>query len=614
MNSSGVDLQKNMSKISLFVPRESMLFQAHNILQEEKYHVDDLYEVKSEDVVKKARECMANGTSIFIARGLHAKLIKQYTDATVIDIVVTAQEMALLVIRAKKIIKKERPYIAVIAPKNMLCDMSYFESIYEIDLKIYNEESKDELETATVDAFENGVDIIIGGETAVNKANSLGMPSLFLSTTEESLKNAINIAGNVRYAMQTERKSNAQLETILDYSFTGVIKLDVDGKILVINKIMESFFEQGKSFIGKKIFEILSDITIEDFKQVITGKFDNKAYFLKVNGNNLYAMLATIIVDSVIYGAILSCHKVIEQKRNIENEEKKYKSGSVAIGNFKDIVCESKNMHEIVHLAKLYANSDFPVMITGETGTERRLLAQSIHNYGIRSKEAFVMISCEGMEEALQRELIYGDKGVILQARGGTVLIEEVDKMSIANQYTLFQIIKYKILKSKYIDVSREDISELMINGAILEELYYVLNGLNLFVPPLRERKADLSIMIDDGIKKISEKYSRFHCLSKESKDAMMEYEWGGNILQLDNFIERLILTATKRNIEIKSVKDLLEILYVSTSESPNSVGRVEEIKSVLKKNNGNRLLTANELKISKAILWRWIKKYNIET
>jgi hypothetical protein len=453
----------------------------------------------------------------------------------------------------------------------------------------------------------------------VNKANSLGMPSLFLSTTEESLKNAINIAGNVRYAMQTERKSNAQLETILDYSFTGVIKLDVDGKILVINKIMESFFEQGKNFIGKKIFEILSDITIEDFKQVITGKFDNKAYFLKVNGNNLYAMLAPIIVDSVIDGAILSCHKVIEQKRNIENEEKKYKSGSVAIGNFKDIVCESKNMHEIVHLAKLYANSDFPVMITGETGTERRLLAQSIHNYGIRSKEAFVMISCEGMEEALQRELIYGDKGVILQARGGTVLIEEVDKMSIANQYTLFQIIKYKILKSKYIDVriictSREDISELMINGAILEELYYVLNGLNLFVPPLRERKADLSIMIDDGIKKISEKYSRFHYLSKESKDAMMEYEWSGNILQLDNFIERLILTATKRNIEIKSVKDLLEILYVSTSESPNSVGRVEEIKSVLKKNNGNRLLTANELKISKATLWRWIKKYNIET
>lgn len=607
-----------MSKISLFVPRESMLFQAHNILQEEKYHVDDLYEVKSEDVVKKARECIANGTSIFIARGLHAKLIKQYTDATVIDIVVTAQEMALLITRAKKIIKKDRPAIAVVAPKNMLCDMSYFESIYEIDLKIYYEESKNGLEEAAADAFENGTDIIIGGETAVNKASSLGMPSLFLSTTEESLKNAISIAGSVRHAMQTERKSSAQLETILDYSFTGVIKLDTDGNILVVNKIMKSFLVEERDFTGCKIFEILPDITAEDFRQLMTGAYENKAYFLRVAGNNLYTMLAPILVDGVIDGAILSCYKVIEQKRNIENEEKKYKSGFIATGNFKDIVCESKKMHEVVHLAKLYASSDFPVMITGETGTERRLLAQSIHNYGIRSKEAFVMISCEGMEEALQRELIYGDKGAILQARGGTVLIEEIDKMSITNQYILFQIIKYKILRAKHIDIriictSRENISELSANGGILKELYYVLEGLNLFIPPLRERKVDLGIMIDNTIKKISEKYSGFHHLSKDAKDIMMDYEWSGNILQLDNFIERLILTATKRNIDEKSVKDLLKILYVSGMPSENLSGRADEIKKVLMKNRGNRLLTANELGISKATLWRWMKKYNIE-
>lgn len=606
-----------MSKISLFVPRESMLFQAHNILQEEKYHVDDLYEVKSEDVVKKARECIANGTSIFIARGLHATLIKQYTDATVIDIVVTAQEMALLITRAKKIIKKDRPSIAVIAPKNMLCDMSYFESIYEINLKIYYEESKNELEEATINAYENQVDIIIGGETAVNKATSLGIPSLFLSTTEESLKNAIKIADNVKYAMESEKKSNAQLETILDYSFTGVIKLDTGGKILVINKIMESFFADGEKFIGRSVFEILQDITTDDFRQIIAGEVENKAYFFKVAGNNFYAVLAPILVDGSIDGAILSCHKVLGPKSNIENEQKKYKAGFVAAGNFKDIVCESKKMHETVHLAKLYANSDFPVMITGETGTERRLLAQSIHNFGTRSKEAFVMISCEGMEESLQRDLIYGEKGAVLDAKGGTILIEEVDKMSIANQYSLFQIIKYKILRSKYLDVrvictSRKNISELLSHGEILEELYYVLEGLNLFIPPLRERKADLSIMIDAAIKKINEKYSRLHHLSKGAKDILMEYDWNGNILQLDNFIERLILTATKRNIEEKAVKELLDILYIHDVDIVQGE-KAAKIKAALKRYEGNRVLTAKALGISKATLWRWMKKYDLE-
>ena len=606
-----------MSKISLFVPRESMLFQAHNILQEEKYHVDDLYEVKSEDVVKKARECIANGTSIFIARGLHATLIKQYTDATVIDIVVTAQEMALLITRAKKIIKKDRPSIAVIAPKNMLCDMSYFESIYEINLKIYYEESKNELEEATINAYENQVDIIIGGETAVNKATSLGIPSLFLSTTEESLKNAIKIADNVKYAMESEKKSNAQLETILDYSFTGVIKLDTGGKILVINKIMESFFADGEKFIGRSVFEILQDITTDDFRQIIAGEVENKAYFFKVAGNNFYAVLAPILVDGSIDGAILSCHKVLGPKSNIENEQKKYKAGFVAAGNFKDIVCESKKMHETVHLAKLYANSDFPVMITGETGTERRLLAQSIHNFGTRSKEAFVMISCEGMEESLQRDLIYGEKGAVLDAKGGTILIEEVDKMSIANQYSLFQIIKYKILRSKYLDVrvictSRKNISELLSHGEILEELYYVLEGLNLFIPPLRERKADLSIMIDAAIKKINEKYSRLHHLNKGAKDILMEYDWNGNILQLDNFIERLILTATKRSIEEKAVKELLDVLYIHDVDIVQGE-KAAKIKAALKRYEGNRVLTAKALGISKATLWRWMKKYDLE-
>ena len=606
-----------MSKISLFVPRESMLFQAHNILQEEKYHVDDLYEVKSEDVVKKARECIANGTSIFIARGLHATLIKQYTDATVIDIVVTAQEMALLITRAKKIIKKDRPSIAVIAPKNMLCDMSYFESIYEINLKIYYEESKNELEEATINAYENQVDIIIGGETAVNKATSLGIPSLFLSTTEESLKNAIKIADNVKYAMESEKKSNAQLETILDYSFTGVIKLDTGGKILVINKIMESFFADGEKFIGRSVFEILQDITTDDFRQIIAGEVENKAYFFKVAGNNFYAVLAPILVDGSIDGAILSCHKVLGPKSNIENEQKKYKAGFVAAGNFKDIVCESKKMHETVHLAKLYANSDFPVMITGETGTERRLLAQSIHNFGTRSKEAFVMISCEGMEESLQRDLIYGEKGAVLDAQGGTILIEEVDKMSIANQYSLFQIIKYKILRSKYLDVrvictSRKNISELLSHGEILEELYYVLEGLNLFIPPLRERKADLSIMIDAAIKKINEKYSRLHHLNKGAKDILMEYDWNGNILQLDNFIERLILTATKRSIEEKAVKELLDVLYIHDVDIVQGE-KAAKIKAALKRYEGNRVLTAKALGISKATLWRWMKKYDLE-
>ena len=103
-----------MGKIVLLVPREEMLYQAHNILQEKKYAVSDMRVIQTENAVVEARNAIAAGATILIARGLQASVIKQYTDIPVVEIVVTAQEMALLVVKAKQIVGKEMPVIAVV--------------------------------------------------------------------------------------------------------------------------------------------------------------------------------------------------------------------------------------------------------------------------------------------------------------------------------------------------------------------------------------------------------------------------------------------------------------------------------------------------------------------
>ena len=123
-----------MGKIALLVSREEMLYQAHNILQEKNYGIGLMKVIKSEDAVSEARQAVSGGASIVIARGLQASLIKQYTDIPVAEIMITAQEMALLVMRAKQIVKKPTPVIAVVGFHNMFCDMSYFDMIYDIDL------------------------------------------------------------------------------------------------------------------------------------------------------------------------------------------------------------------------------------------------------------------------------------------------------------------------------------------------------------------------------------------------------------------------------------------------------------------------------------------------
>ena len=168
-----------MGKIVLLVSREEMLYQAHNILQEKKYEIQEMRVISTEAAVIEARRAIADGASIIIARGLQASLIKQYTDAPVVEIMLTAQEMALLVMRAKQIIRKPKPAIAVIGFKNMFCDMSYFDEIYGIELRTYFVKQGSELPGAVARAVEDEADLIIGGDTAVEIATRHGVASLF---------------------------------------------------------------------------------------------------------------------------------------------------------------------------------------------------------------------------------------------------------------------------------------------------------------------------------------------------------------------------------------------------------------------------------------------------
>ena len=126
-----------MGKIVLMVSREEMIYQAHNILQEKRYEIQEMRVVKTENTVMEARQLIAGGATIIIARGLQASLVKQYTDVPVVEIVITAQEMGLLVTRAKQILKKQRPFIAVVGFKNMFSNMTYFETLYDIELRTY---------------------------------------------------------------------------------------------------------------------------------------------------------------------------------------------------------------------------------------------------------------------------------------------------------------------------------------------------------------------------------------------------------------------------------------------------------------------------------------------
>ena len=626
-----------MGKIALLVSREEMIYQAHNILQEKNHEIGEMRVIKTEDAVSEARQSIANGASIIIARGLQASLIKQYTDIPVVEIVITAQEMALLVSRAKQILKKDNPVLGVVGFKNMFCDMSYFDIIYGIEMRTYFAEKGDHLEDMARQAVRDDVDLIIGGDTAVGIAGETGIPSLFLSNTEDSMRNALSMAERVDYAMGVEKRNAAQIETLLDYSFNGVARLDASGSIVDINATMEDILEKKKEeVLLKPAGEVFPELLGEPFRQVLEYGKESYSLFMEISRTSVFAIVAPVVIEKKVEGAILTCHRMKRrQHKGLELKGKSPLRGAGALGEFGDLLQQSRNMQDCLRLAKLYALSEKTVFISGEPGTEKQLLAQCIHNAGLHKDGPFVNVSCDGLGEEAQYDMIFGDKGAAAQAKGGSLLIEDIQALTKANQYRLYQLIRHKHrlgregqrypgAEVRIMVTGTVSFTELVKKEDFRKELYYLLEGLAVSIPPLRERKEDLEFKIRETIRDCCEHYSRFHVLTKGAFKVLLDYPWKGNLIQVENFCERLILTSEKRSLDEAAVEDLLNEMYQGETnvEKEDSVIRnaevpypleAGEIKDTLLKLGGNREKTAKELGISKATLWRKMKKYHLE-
>ena len=630
-----------MGKIVLLVPREEMLYLAHNILQEKKYAIAQMRVIQTENTVVEARNSIAAGADIIIARGLQASLIKQYTDVPVVEIVATAQEMALLVVKARQIVKKARPIIAVVGFQNMFCDMTYFETIYDIKLRTYFAANGSGLKEKAMEAVEDGADLMIGGDIAVETAKEADIPSLFLSITEDSLRTAFSMAESLDFAMGAEKRSTAQIETLLDYSFNGVVNMDRKGVITTVNPVMRDILgADGEQVAGRHITQVFSDIDRDKLSQVLEGKEESYSSFMQAGKTSIFAILAPVRVGNETEGAILTCHKVKQQSRGERRPQRDGANrvqGLIARRNFSSIRQESGAMKECVHLARLYSQSEQPVLLLGETGTERRALAESIHNTGLCSEGPFLALSCAGLAREEQEEMLFGNKGAVFLAEGGTLYLEDVETLSLKSQYGLYQLIRYKtgsrdfartmgfhirVIASSIL--TPEDLGNLAFSGGFRQDLYYLFTGLVLRVPPLRERPEDLEQAIRDTVREACDQYSRYHVVTQGGMQCLKAYPWQGNLLQLETFLKRMILTAEKRSIDEILVRKLLRELFPSSAPvrmmpdgqgigGPVACEEERQIRLALTAQGGSRERAAACLGISKATLWRKMKKYNIE-
>lgn len=628
-----------MAKIAVLLPREEMLEQAKKIIQEEHMAVSILKVIKTTDSVFEARNAVEKGAEIIVARGVQASYIKKYLDIPLVEVEMTAQELALLIKRAKKMVCKERPSIAVIGNRNLYSDTSYFSDLFDIEWNTYFTDSIEDVKAAVDNAKKKGIDLLIGGDVVNGLAKQKGMLSLFIESTEDSIRNALKIAKRMSYTAEVEKNHTAQFQTVLDTSFNGILKIDNNQIILNANHSAEILLGKDEEWLkGRNIVDVIPEVDAALLESVLAGKRDTANIAVRLGEIPVMVSIGPIQMENEISGAILSCYKLGNLLKTDDKSRTALLRGYRAKYSFTDLSMNAGEMKECIERGKVYALSSRPVLIYGESGTEKEMFAQCIHNSSAYKGGPFVSVNLAGMTAEMQMVQLFGDnamidetskKGALAMSDSGTLLLSEIENLTMEIQYRLYRAIRYKVLmrndlercqtvENRIIVTSEVDLWERVKEGKFRKDLYYFLQSLVIQIPPLRCRKKNIEYIINKEKKNFAQRYSRFFRIPEDTLGVLEEYEWPGNEIQLYAFLDRLFWTTPKKTISEAYTRHLLEELYPKEKKVEGNKEIIyrhpeaAKITELLKKYNGKRSKVAKELGISTTTLWRHMKKYGI--
>jgi transcriptional regulator with PAS, ATPase and Fis domain len=414
----------------------------------------------------------------------------------------------------------------------------------------------------------------------------------------------------------------------------------------------------GKEVVGRHIDNVLPQLELADIlysgigeMEVIKNIQDNKIMVskipIKVNGE---------VVDAV--AMLQDVNRIQQMEEKIRREIST--TGHYAKYTFKDIIGVSKESREAIRIGMEFAKVNSTILIEGETGTGKEVMAQSIHNYSHKSDGPFVAVNCAALPENLLESELFGyapgsftgadrkgKRGLFELAHGGTIFLDDISEMNPLIQGRLLRVLQEKqvmrIGDNKVIPIdirviaaTNRNLYNLVLEKKFRQDLFYRLNILKIEMPPLRNKKEDIPALINHFIQYFSDKLNKPSItLNEDAMEYLGMYNWPGNVRELKNFVERMMVVAKKTQLELddivgkfitlgddKSVSDQNQIEEKGTVrrniseqvDNKDSYSSEREIiLRTLEENKGMINYTAETLGISRTTLWRKMKKYGLD-
>ncbi len=306
---------------------------------------------------------------------------------------------------------------------------------------------------------------------------------------------------------------------------------------------------------------------------------------------------------------------------------------------FSGIVSRNRTMQQIFEMVHRIAPADISVLIYGETGTGKELVARAIHNYSKRSAEHFVAVNCSAIPETLLEGELFGyekgaftgavamKKGLVELASGGTLFLDEIGDIPPMIQVKLLRVLQEREIMRignpnpikvdvRLLAATNCDIENLIGSGTFRTDFFYRINTVQIELPPLSARKEDIPLLCRYFIEKHSRKQTKnVHTISEEAKERLQHYDWPGNVRELENVIERAVAVSIGDRITLSDLPPYLQNNRIKPAGNQITSLREMEarhIADLLEREDNNYSKVADLLGISRTTLWRKMKEYNL--
>jgi two-component system response regulator HydG len=331
------------------------------------------------------------------------------------------------------------------------------------------------------------------------------------------------------------------------------------------------------------------------------------------------------------------------EKAALQKQNQALQEQLVDSAGFEGIIGKSMAMQEVVNTARQIAASDIPVLIQGESGTGKELIARAIHTNSRRRKQRLVALNCAGLSESILEDELFGHiKGAFTGAQSeregrfehadrGTLFMDEIGDMPQAMQAKLLRVLENgEVVRLgsndpikvdvRLISATNRNLDEMVADKKFREDLFFRIKGVTIRIPPLRERREDIPLLVYFFLTQAAEKYNKnFDGVDPQTQQMLMSYSWPGNVRQLRNVIENMVVLSSGPQLGVNSLpREIRPQAGESVGGLDNVVGmsleqlEKEAIRNTLKMTAGNREAAAKILGIGERTLYRKIKEYGL--